>query len=90
MQMEVSRGGAWNIPHDVKSAPMASTSVARVRLSTSMWASGLPTRKHAKNLGIDYATGVKTHKRIVLDKKLSKIKSKGIDIDRIPVITSII
>ena len=51
--MQVSRGSSWTTLEDVKSVAVASTRGARQRLSTSMRALGIPTKRHTRILGVD-------------------------------------
>ena len=75
--MIVSKNKAWENEGEGKSIALASTPAARRRLSTSTRAMGIPVRRRAKNLGVDYGPGSKIGKRIVMLSRWAKAKEKA-------------
>ena len=77
LDMQVSRGKAWQTPDDVKSVALASTLEARRSISTSMRALGIPTRIATRNLGVDYAQGRRARQRVTMLGRWRKVKTKA-------------
>ena len=76
LHMKVSRGKKWTTPSQVKSVAMASSREARQLLLTGMRALGILVLEHARNLGVDYAPGKRSHRRGVLLSRWAKVKAK--------------
>ena len=77
LDMQVSRGKAWQTPDDVKSVALASTLDARSSIISSMRALGIPTRIARKNLGVDCAQGRRARQRVTIRGRWRKVKTKA-------------
>ena len=77
LDMQVSRGKAWETPDGIKSVALASTPEARRSIRTSMRALGIPTRLTTKNLGVDYAQGRRARQRVTMLGRWRKVKTKA-------------
>ncbi len=84
LDMVISRGAPWEPTVDTKSVVVAGSPALRQRISTPMRAVGFHVRRHAKNLGIDYAPMSRAGKRSVQQARRKDVRERQRRILRMP------
>ncbi len=84
LDMVISRGAPWRPTADTKSVVVAGSPALRQRISTPMRAVGFHVRRHAKNLGVDYAPMSRAGKRPVQQARRRDVRERQRRILRMP------